>query len=243
MIIRSLVLICNKMKKKIADFLFNWIDGFSSQTKTIIIILCILVFMVVFVGQNTKAYIKERFKIEQTEKEKQEMYLEKAAPQINDFVQDIIEKDSLISNILLLNYHNTLTSSNGLAYKYLTAITEKFRGLDNNPCIDDWPELPYVNYIQEIRKIGQTTYTIWEDNDANRINFPNFSYRLRKADAQYAVLYPINGIYENVGMLIVIYKNTKPNINATYYDNVIHHSIVKLAILLDYNTVKETYEN
>jgi hypothetical protein len=44
-------------------------------------------------------------------------------------------------------------------------------------------------------------------------------------------------------MLIVIYKNEKPNINTTYYNNVIQHSIVKLAILLDYNTVKETYEN
>jgi len=39
-----------KMKKKITDFLFNWIDGFSSQTKTIIIILGILLFVVLFVG-------------------------------------------------------------------------------------------------------------------------------------------------------------------------------------------------
>lgn len=231
------------MKKKIADFLFNWVDGFSSQTKTIIIILCILFFVVLFVGQNTKAYLKERFNIEQTEKEKQEMYLEKAAPQINDFVQDIIEKDTLISNVLLLNYHNTLISSNGLAYKHLTAITEKFRGLDNNPCIDDWPELPYINYIQEVKKINQTTYTIWERNDENRVNFPNFSYRLKKADAQYAVLYPIKGVDENVGMLIVIYKNEIPTIDTSYYHKVIASSISRLAILLDYNTVKEKYES
>lgn len=243
MIICTYVLICKRMKKKIADFLFNWIDGFSSQTKTIIIILCVLLFVVLFVGQNTKAYIKERFKIEQTEKEKQEMYLEKAAPQINNFVQDIIEKDTLISNVLLLNYHNTLISSNGLAYKHLTAITEKFRGLDNNPCIDDWPELPYINYIQEIEKVNQTTYTIWEWNNENRINFPNFSYRLKKSDAQYAVLYPIKGVDENVGMLIVIYKNKIPAINTNYYHYVISPSINRLAILLDYDTVKEKYES
>lgn len=232
-----------KMKKKITDFLFNWIDGFSPQTKTIIIILGILLFVVLFVGQNTKAYIKERFKMEQTEKEKQEMYLEKAAPQINNFVQDIIEKDTLISNVLLLNYHNTLISSNGLAYKHLTAITEKFRGLDNNPCIDDWPELPYINYIQEIEKVDQTTYTIWESNDENRINFPNFTYRLKKSDAEYAILCPIKGVDENVGMLIVIYKNKIPTINTDYYYKIIAPSISRLAILLDYNTVKEKYES
>lgn len=237
------ILICKRMKKKIADFLFNWIDGFSSQTKTIIIILCILFFVVLFVGQNTKAYIKQRFKIEQTEKEKQEMYLEKAAPQINNFVQDIIEKDTLISNVLLLNYHNTLISSNGLAYKHLTAITESFKGLDNDPCIDDWPELPYINYIQEIKKINQTAYTIWEENDKNKINFPNFSFRLKKSDAQYAVLYPIKGVDDNVGMLIVIYKNEMPTINTDYYHTVIDPSISRLAILLDYDTLKEKYEN
>lgn len=243
MITCTYVLIYKKMKKKFIDFLFNWVDGFSSQTKTIIIILCILFFVVLFVGQNTKSYIKERFQLEQTKIEKQEMYLEKAAPQINDFVQDIIEKDSLISNVLLLNYHNTLISSHGLAYKHLTAITEKFRGLDNNPCIDDWPELPYINYIQEIGKINQTDYTIWERNDENRINFPNLSYRLKKSDAQYAVLYPIKGVDDNVGMLIVIYKNKKPTINTNYYHNVISPSISRLAILLDYTTVKEKYEN
>lgn len=243
MIICTYVLIYKRMKKKIADFLFNWIDGFSSQTKTIIIILCILLFVVLFVGQNTKAYIKERFKIEQTEKEKQEMYLEKAAPQINNFVQDIIEKDTLISNVLLLNYHNTLISSNGLAYKHLTAITEKFRGLDNNPCIDDWPELPYINYIQEIEKVKQTTYTIWEWNDENRINFPNFSHRLKKSDARYAVLYPIKGVDENVGMLIVIYKDKIPAIDTNYYHYVISPNISRLAILLDYDTIKAKYES
>lgn len=232
-----------EMKKKIADFLFNWIDGFSSQTKTLIIILGILLFVVLFVGQNTKAYIKERFNIEQIKKEKQEMYLEKAAPQINDFVQDIIEKDTLISNVLLLNYHNTLISSNGLAYKHLTAITEKFKGLDNTPCIEDWPELPYINYIQEIKKINQTTYTIWESNDENRINFPNFTYRLKKSDAEYAILCPIKGVDENVGMLIVIYKNKIPTINTDYYHKIIAPSINRLAILLDYNTVKEKYES
>jgi len=47
-------------------------------------------------------------------------------------------KDSCMSNIILLNYHNSLISSNGLAYKHLTGISEKFRGLDNQPCIDFW---------------------------------------------------------------------------------------------------------
>jgi hypothetical protein len=69
---------------------------------------------------------------------KQESYLEKVAPQIDDSMGDIIRGDSCIDNAILLNYHNSLISSNGLAYKHLTAISEKFRGLDNYPCIDFW---------------------------------------------------------------------------------------------------------
>jgi len=44
-------------------------------------------------------------------------------------------------------------------------------------------------------------------------------------------------------MLIVIYKDEIPTINTDYYHNVIAPNISRLAILLDYDTVKEKYEN
>ena len=62
--------------------------------------------------------------------------------------------DPNADNVILLNYHNTLLSSNGLSYKYLTGICESFQGPDSKPCMQEWKELDYINYGEEIQKIN-----------------------------------------------------------------------------------------
>ena len=44
-------------------------------------------------------------------------------------------------------------------------------------------------------------------------------------------------------MLIVIYKDKIPAIDTNYYHYVISPSISRLAILLDYDTIKAKYES
>ena len=120
---------------------YKWLDKLPCQFKTIIIVTLIGVALLSSTNSNIKNYIDKKYNSERELLVKQESYLEKAAPQINELMGDIIMRDSCMSNIILLNYHNSLISSNGLAYKHLTAISEKFRGIDNYPCIDFWQNL------------------------------------------------------------------------------------------------------
>ena len=222
---------------------YNWLDKLPCQIKTILILTLIGVVFMSLANDNIKSYIDQRYKNERELLNKQESYLEKVAPQINNLMDEIIHRDSCMSNVILLNYHNSLMSSSGLAYKRLTGISEKFRGLDNSPCIDFWADLDYINYIDEIQKINQSDFTIIDQDPNNKIRFPNFSYKLKKCEFKYAVLYPLRGTEEAIGMLIVIYKEDMPNINLQYCHDIIYPSLYKLTILLDFNNIKKNYED
>lgn len=224
---------------------YKWLDKLPCQIKTILILTLIGVMFLSFTNNNIKNYIDKKYNTEKELLLEQESYLEKAAPQINDLMESIIMRDSCMSNIILLNYHNSLISSNGLAYKHLTGISEKFRGLDNQPCIDSWQNLDYINFIDEIQKINQNDFTIIDKQDiAGKVRFPNIWYKLNKCEFEYAVLYPIRGTTESIGMLIVIYKeDCLPVIDLKYCHDIIYPGLHKLSILLDFNNLKKNYEN
>ncbi len=222
---------------------YKWLDKLPCQIKTILIITLIGIIGMTLTNNNIKSFIEHRYEQEKILIDKQEDYLEKVAPQINELMDNIIIRDSCASNVILLNYHNTLMSSNGLAYKKLTGISEKFRGLDNNPCIEFWEELDYINFVDEIKKIDYNNFIVLFKDSDTKIRFPNIWYRLKKCEYNSAVLYSIKGINGTVGMLIVIYKNAIPNINLEYYHNNIYPDIHKLSLLLDYNNIKHNYED
>lgn len=232
--------------KEVLDYFvqfYKWLDKLPCQIKTILILTLIGVTFLSLTNNNIKTYLDKKLNSEKELLIKQESYLEKVAPQINTLMDDIIIRDSCMSNAILLNYHNSLISSNGLAYKHLTGISEKFRGLDNYPCIDYWTNLDYVNYIDEIQKVNQNDFTIIDQEVTSKIRFPNLWYKLKKSEFKYAVLYPIRGTNECIGMLIVIYKDSMPNIDLKYCHDVIYPGLHKLSILLDFYNIKENYEN
>lgn len=233
--------------KEILNYLvqfYKWLDKFPCQLKTIVIITLIGFIFIISANNNIKNFIEKKYNSEKELLVKQESYLERVAPQINELIENIIMRDSCMSNVILLNYHNSLISSNGLAYKHLTAISEKFRGMDNYPCIDYWQGLDYVNFIDEIQKINQNDFTIIELQDVtNKVRFPNIWYKLKKCECKYAVLYPIRGTSEAIGMLIVIYKDCMPNIDLKYCHDIIYPGLHKLSILLDFNNLKMNYED
>lgn len=232
--------------KEILDYLiqfYKWLDRLPCQIKTMLILTLIGVIILSLANNNIKSYIDKKYNSEKELLIQQETYLEKVAPQINDLMEDIMLGDSCMSNIILLNYHNSLISSNGLAYKHLTAISEKFRGLDNYPCIDFWTDLDYINFINEIQKVNQNDFTIIDQDTTSRIRFPNFWYKLKKCDFNYAVLYPIRGTEESIGLLIIIYKDKLPNIDLKYSHDIIYPGLHKLSILLEFNNIKNNYED
>lgn len=92
-----------------------------------------------------------------------EEYTRVITPYINDYCQRILDLDANATNVILLNYHNTLVSTNGLSYRYLTSIAEKRRGLETKSCLKIWKELDYINYGEELESINRNNYLTIDD--------------------------------------------------------------------------------
>lgn len=156
-------------------------------------------------------------------------------------MQEILLKDREASNVILLNYHNTLTSSNGLSYRYLTALTEKKRGIDSKNCLKYWKELEFINYEEEFTKIISNHYLRMDSIDAYESRFPKITELLRMCNAESAAFYPIQGIEGSIGMIIVLYPKKK-EYYLGYYNEVISRQIQALSSLLDYDNMKELFK-
>lgn len=226
----------NKLKA-----IYGIVNKLGPNTKTIII----MVLLVVVVGTCFKNYTETIFKdyTEQTKKEKclAEEYTKIITPYINRYVEDILVQDQDASNVLLLNYHNTVVSTNGLSYRYLTSITERKRGFETKSCLRIWKELEYVNYGEELEKINE--------NKSLRINnlkdyeetLPNLIELLKISGATSAAFYPLQGVNGSIGMLVVIYK-TKKQYPSEYYQSTVAPSLQPLCSLLDYNSIKDKFK-
>ena len=222
-------------------FLYKVINNLGSNTKTVIImILLMCLFSIGYISYAN--FIVKDYK-EQTDKDKHlaECYTKTITPYVNFYCEDILAKDKDITNVILLNYHNTLVSTNGLSYRYLTSILEKKRGFETKSISKLWKELDYIQYGGEIERINDNTYLRLDSIYNYKNSLPNLVEILSLSNAHSAAFYPIKGIRGYVGMIIIIYDKKK-EYNLGYYQEVIAPSIQPLAILLDYNSIKDKFE-
>lgn len=168
-------------------------------------------------------------------KQDREQYTIEITPRVHSILEDILTQDEKATNVLLLNYHNTLTSSHGLSYRYLTGLCESFQ--ESNPCIDYWKELDYMNYGEEIQKITIRRCLLMHNVQMFREEYPKFTYLLERSNASSAVFYPIIGVDGSVGMLVVLYKQELSELTLDDIRKAIAPNIQPLAVLLDYNYV------
>lgn len=217
---------------------YNWINKINPNVKTIIIVVLTLLIIHYGYKQSVKSILIDYQNKEVTDKKSAEDYTRLVAPQINYEIESILNEDKDASNVVLLNYHNTLSSTNGLSYKFLTSLTEKRRGINTRSCLRIWKELEYINYNEEIEKINSMKYVCMENIDKYKQQFPNITELLRISEAKSAALYPIIGINGPIGMLVIIYPKEK-EYSSDYYRVVIAPVIQPLVSLLDYDSVKQ----
>lgn len=221
--------------------LYEWIDKLNTNVKTIIIVSLAFVLLQIHVSNHTKAILEDYTKVEAYDKAAAEEYTKMITPIINDYVYAILKGDKDASNVLLLNYHNTLNSTHGLSYRYLTALTERRRGYDTKARIKLWTDLEYMNYGEEIELINDNQFLRMDSIQSYFRTFPNLCTLLEECDAKSAALYPLMGLKDPKGMIVILYKNKK-QYHLGYYNSVIAPYAQRISILLDYNSVKEKFK-
>lgn len=221
--------------------LYDLINGINPTVKTVIILLLVGIIAGSTVKYHAKSILEDYTQQAAAEKKIAEEYTQIISPMVNEYIQEILLKDRDASNVILLNYHNTLTSSHGLSYRYLTALTEGKRGIDSKNCLRFWKELEFINYEEEFAKINSNQYLRMDDVDVYTSRFPKITELLRMCNAKSAAFYPIEGIGSSIGMIVVLYPKKK-EYYLGYYNEVIARQIQALSSLLDYDNMKEMFK-
>ena len=153
-------------------------------------------------------------------------------PELYHITEHILEKDDLLSNVLVMNYHNGTVSSHGMSYKYLTCIREGFRGYHDNPVIDLWEEMSYANLFKEIHKINNSKYIVIDES--NKEEFPKLFHKAETCGAKKLMACPVRGFKDRpVGMLIGLYKDDCPDFSDPIKRMTVETVCQKLGHLLD----------
>lgn len=204
------------------------IDRIPTTLKTVIIFLTTIATFYLGIDYITNNTVSEVFlKVKENKKESED-YTKSIAPKINAEVNAILNSDTNISNVLLINYHNSTESINGLSYLYMTTLAEAY---SDSSIKKEWREVYYIDYASELDKIHKKTATIINVDCNNK--FPLLSKRLKYCNSNYSMWFTLKGVTSEIGVLVIIYKN-EPPIDMIYYSKNILASVNKLTMLLDY---------
>lgn len=232
------------MNLEFLNAIYSWL---KKQSPEVVRLVCIALLLWIFgnyTATGVKRVLNNSKNTERQDKYEREQYTVDITPEVNEYIQNVLNFDANATNVILLNYHNTLLSTNGLSYKYLTAVCEKFQGEDSRPCMKEWKELDYLNYGEEIQKINASKYIMLEDDDKCMRQFPKFVWVMHNSGIKVACFYPIIGVHEPVGMLIIGYHDKVTDVDLEYIRRLIYPTVQPLASLLDYNAhIKTTIQN
>lgn len=216
---------------------WNIIDKLNTQVKTLIIMLLGILFMIFYTQSLSNTIISDYLKQIEKIDQQADKYTIEVAPKIQQCI-DAIQRDNLeCENVLLLNYHNSKKSLQGIRYLYLNCIVESIKGVNSNQVKQYWSDLEYMYYQDELSKIHNQGYFEIENIDSVKTQFPKLYKLLLISDAKSAVFYTIEGVESPIGIIIILYKNPR-KFNKNNYDSYMSSQIQKLSTLLDYPNLK-----
>lgn len=213
--------------------LWSTIDQLPSSLKTILIIALFLI--INFTGSKRISDISVKHYITETkeEKRKQEEYTRNNAVMINNELTMIMKSNENVTNVMWVSYHNSTESLNGLSYLYLSVISEVQKDISYKSM---WKDMDYIHYSEELERIHSRGFLMIDDGRPN--DFPRFKKRLDLCDVKHAAFFPINGVSEHIGMIIIFYEDHEYYNIKDFQKDILPH-INKLSILLDYDSVKK----
>lgn len=217
--------------------LWQVINKISPETRSLIIILLFGYILYGQITDTTKQMICEKFQEEVLHNKKAEKYSMETSVEINRQIQLIAEKDDDAFNVLLLNYHNNTQSLQGYKYLYLSCLTEAPKCLDTPLLKSQWNRIDYIYYAEELAKIHNQSFIQFENVEQMKTSLPKLYRLVKTSDAKAVSFFTIEGHDSQIGLIVLFYKDYKK------YDYQFARGILpciqKLAILLDYDKVKQ----
>ena len=169
---------------------------------------------------------------------KAEEYTITSSKNINKLLDDIVCKDSKISNAILCNYHNNVVSNVNLSYYYFTSITECL-GNRMHQCFDVWHEKSYMNYQPELERMHRSNIFYININNPEHVEcFPKLSKLIEDSNAKFAVFIAITGINKEIGFLLLLYKDEIKIESKAEYLYTFNKELDEIALLMNYQEKK-----
>lgn len=224
-------------KLKILKNVWEYINKINPETRSLIIILLFGYILYSQITDFTEKMINEKSNQEVICNKKAEQYSMEKSIELNEQVQLIAEKDQDAFDVLLLNYHNNTQSLQGYKYLYLSCLTEAPRDLDTPLMKQQWNRIDYIYYADELAKIHSQSFVKFEDIERMQYQLPKLYRLVKSSDAKAITFFTIEGHNSPIGLIVILYKTNKKYDQA--YAKRILPCIQKLAILLDYDTIKE----
>ena len=212
---------------------YSFISNLGSNTKNLIIIIMFFIISIMAYKDMGDTILDCSAKYNIELKEKAENYSKKMTPIIREHVYHILMNDPNASNVILLSYHNTQTSSQGFSYRYITGLMEEARWDITEPYIDNWRELSAINYGNELDKIHKVGYLRVDSLEGIKDEYPKIYFKLKECNSASAAFYPIHSRSNQVGMIVVLYKESK-EYDLGYYLRTIAPCIGELYGILNY---------
>lgn len=220
--------------------IFNYIDKLSPFIKTWIIIILIFASTPFYTKYLAKWVLDLNKQYTLSDKEEKEKYAQKIALDLKQELFEIKHLSSLISNVLLISYHNTTESISGFSHLYLSSICE---ATDGKRLANEWQWLSRFDYVDEIKYVTREGYFYSNDIEKVKEILPGFYRRLAISDVKSVLIFPIEGVRYSLGLVIITSYEVGPDdVNVDWMIKCTHH-IAKITALLDYENVDKWSKN
>ena len=173
----------------------------------------------------------------QIEEREQEEYTLRMSDYINTALLEISERDGETYDVVLLQYHNTKKTLQGLSYIYLDCYTEYKSEPSRISAKKFFKDLDYVTYLDELQTIYQSSFVRCNSMEEFKNKFPRLYYdAFRYLDNKALAIYPLKGVHGYLGMIVLLYDKPRKYYDG-YTEKVITPSAEQLCAILDYNNV------
>lgn len=217
---------------------WDYINNIPSTLKTIIIILLMYIIGNYILDSKLQTFKNSYTELVQQNNNDSEVYTIEMSEDINRALSEILHKDGDAQSVILLQYHNSKKTLQGFSYLYLDYLTDCRTDPSETSAKKIFNDLEYVYYSGELRAI-QESASIRVDSMAQfEKKFPRLYYdAFRFLNTSALAIYPLRGVDDYLGMLIVTYDKPK-KYYVGYTDKIITPYVEQLTSILDYKNIK-----